>query len=227
MRDSVIKHIGAIEIAGSISGMQRKIWNVLLGYAYSDILFREEHSISLRLLAIMLDYPRSSYERLKDDLQGLVETVVEWNVLRSDNINREEWTVCTMFSGVTIAGGSVTYSYHPRLRKLLHNPQKYARINLTHQLRMKSKYALVLYELCELYASEGSTPLISVEQYRAMMGVGAMEWRDVQKRLIKEPMEQLHYSTPFRLALQTVKEGNKITHIRFSVQKRESLRFQP
>jgi plasmid replication initiation protein len=58
------------------------------------------------------------------------------------------------------------------------------------------------------------------------MGVGAMEWRDVQKRLIKEPIEQLHHSTPFRLTLQTVKEGSKITHIRFAIQKREQVRFQ-
>ncbi len=225
MRESVIKHTAAVEISGNISGMQRKIWNVLLGYAYSDILFREEHSISLRLLAIMLEYPRSSYERLKEDLQALVETVVEWNVLQTDASNGAEWNVCTMFSGVTIAHGSVSYSYHPRLRKLLHNPKHYATINLTHQLRMKSKYALVLYELCEAYSRDGTTPLISVELYRAMMGVGSMEWRDVQKRLIKEPIEQLHHSTPFRLALQTVKEGAKITHIRFAIQKRQRVGF--
>jgi plasmid replication initiation protein len=226
MRESVIKHTGAVEISGAISGQQRKIWNVLLGFAYSDILFREEHSISLRLLAVMLEYPRSSYERLKEDLQALVETVVAWNILNKSDSNREEWNVCTMFSGVSIVGGTVTYSYHPRLRKLLHNPPKYARINLSHQLRLKSKYALVLYELCESYWREGSTPLIPVEQYRAIMGVGAMEWRDVQKRLIKEPIEQLHHSTPFRLTLQTVKEGSKITHIRFAIQKREQVRFQ-
>ena len=225
MRESVIKHTGAVEISGNISGMQRKIWNVLLGYAYSDILFREEHNISLRLLAVMLEYPRSSYERLKADLQTLVETVVEWNILQSNPPNAKEWSVCTMFSGVTIASGTVTYSYHPRLRTLLHNPERFARINLAHQLRLKSKYALVLYELCEAYSHEGATPLVSVEQFRTIMGVGNMEWRDVQKRLIKEPIEQLHYSTPFRLALQTVKEGGKITHIRFSIQKHERVRF--
>ena len=225
MRESIIKHTAAVEISGNISAMQRKIWNVLLGYAYSDILFREEHTISLRLLAIMLKYPRSSYERLKDDLQALVETTVVWNILQNDIPNHAEWNVCTMFSGVTITNGTVLYSYHPRLRRLLHNPERFARINLVHQLRLKSKYALVLYELCEAYSREGFTPFVSVEQFRAMMGVGKMEWRDVQKRLIKEPIEQLHHSTPFRLTLQTIKEGTKITHIRFTIHKREHARF--
>lgn len=220
MREVVIKHKAAIEIAGSISGTQRKIWNVLLGYAYSDLLTQEEHSISLRLLAIMLDYPRSSYERLKEDLQTLVDTVVEWNILSDDQEQSKEWTVCSMLSGITIIDGMVNYSYYPRLRRLLYHPKQFARVNLLQQLKIRSKYALILYELCEYYLDAGITPQISLERYRAMMGVGVMDWRDVQRRLIQEPLEQVNSSTAFSMVVETIKEGKKIRYLQFSVRKK-------
>lgn len=224
---AIVKHSAAVQISNSISAAQRKAWNVLLAYAYTELLSKEEHCISLRLLSIMLDYPRHSHERLKEDLHTLVGTVVEWNIIdrqRDDLPERtedESWTVCSLLAGATIEGGTIFYSYYPRLRELLYRPATFARIDLLKQSQLRSKHALVLYELCEQYHRENATPLITIAVFLQLMGAeNYTEWKDIRRRLITAPVNEVNAVTHFVLTAVPEKKGTKVTHIKFLIRKK-------
>ena len=51
--------------------------------------------------------------------------------------------------------GVFTYAYSPELRRRLHNPAMYARLDLNMQKQFNSKHALALWELCSDYLGSG------------------------------------------------------------------------
>jgi len=76
----------------------------------------------------------------------LMETVIEWNVLKKDGDSK--WEASCMLSGCSVYNGILTYEYSSFLKGKLTHPKMYARINLVIQSKFKSKYSLALYELC-------------------------------------------------------------------------------
>lgn len=229
---SILKHSAAVQISNAISASQRKVWNVLLAFAHNELLTKEEHTISLRMLAIMLDYPRHSYERLKVDLVALVETVVEWNIVDrqwqtqtpGDSLSlqegsiAEQWTVCSLLAGATIVGGTVYYSFYPRLRQLLYRPATFARIDLLKQAQLRSKHALALYELCEQYCQNGETPVMAVEVFQHLMGAeGYTSWKDIHRRIIMTAVKEVNTLTRFIIKAEPQKQSGKVTHIKFCI----------
>ena len=68
----VIKHSAAIYIENNITLLQRRAWNVLLAYAYDDLLMKEEHAIKVRDLMRILEFDSKNEEYLKEALEALV-----------------------------------------------------------------------------------------------------------------------------------------------------------
>ena len=170
-KTDVIKASPAIHIQGNITHLQRRLWNVLLANAYDELLTKDVHEISVTALIDKLEYDSHNREYLLEFFESLVDCKLKWNLLNKD----EEWEygIAVLLSSVVIReSGVCTYDFPSQLRPKLHNPRMYAKINLRLQNKFKSKYALILWEICLDYfdesRGEGESPFIPLETFKEL-----------------------------------------------------------
>ena len=109
-----------------------------------------------------------------------------------------------LLAQVNIQKGWFTYAYSPELRRRLHNPAMYARLDLNMQKQFASKHALALWELCADYLGSGrdygESPFILLAEYRKLMGIADGMYplfKLFNKRIIKARLY------PFERSLKT------------------------
>ena len=177
--NEVIKAGPTIQIQSKISLLQCRAWNVLLANAYNELPDKDIHSVSMVELAAKLGFGDGNQECLKKVLRSLRSCEVEWNFLNKDN--EQVWGIASLLASAEIENGSCTYGFSLHLRRQLYNPRIYAKLNLRLQNQLKSRYALVLWEVCFDYfdtdRSQGQTPFIPLETFRELMGVEVEEYR--------------------------------------------------
>jgi hypothetical protein len=221
-RSTAIKHSAAIQIENSISLLQRRAWNVLLANAYDHLATREVHAIKVQQLVEVLGFESKNERYLKDALKALAGCTVEWNILGKDGTKR--WGVTALLAQAEIEDGICTYAYSPVLRRRLHNPNMYAKINLSIQKRFNSKHALALYELCLDYLfdarSYGETPYIPVTTYRQLMGVEDHMYGDFKRlnqRVIKEPVAEINRVTNLSVRVEYQRRSRRVVAMKFRI----------
>jgi Initiator Replication protein len=137
----VIKHSAAIQIEDNITLLQRRTWNALLYNAYNELETKEEHSIPVKKLARLVGYDSHNMGYLKEAPLAMLRCIVQYNVLGKDG-SSERWGAMALLAQVDIQKGLFTYAYSPELRRRLHNPAMYARLDLNMQKQFDSKHAL-------------------------------------------------------------------------------------
>ncbi|MFW9880320.1 MAG: RepB family plasmid replication initiator protein [Candidatus Thorarchaeota archaeon] len=222
-KKEVIKHSAAIQISNVVNLLQRRAWNILLANAFDDLGNKDEFEIPLRKLCSILKYDSRNDKHLKQLLRDLVDIKVEWNVLHKDNI---EWGIAVLLAQAQIINGLLIYGYAPILRKRLHNPAMYAKINLSLQNKFDSKHSLALYELFVDYYNYkkeyGTTPFINVDEFRKLLGLKDNEYKvfgDLNKWVIKKAVKEINLKTDLFVTVHYKRENRKITALKFSIEK--------
>jgi hypothetical protein len=209
--------------------LQRRAWNVLLAHAYDDLQNKNVHQIDVTDLNKYLDFSYKNIKYLKETLRALVKCLVEWNLLNKDK--EVSWGVSALLASVRIEKGKLFYSYSHFLREQLFNPKMYAKISLSIQNKFKSKYSLALYELCldyfRIQDNTGETPFIPLDTFKKSMCVGESmyaEFDQLNKRLIKEPINEINEISDLNVSVSFRRESRKITGIKFHIEaKKQSL----
>src|SRR5215510_4062083 len=226
-KKEVIKHSAAIYIENNITLLQRRAWNVLLAYAYDELLTKEEHDIKVKDLIRILEFDSKNGDYLKEALEALVTCKLKWNILGKDI---EEWGVTTLLSEAIIRNGTCFYGYGRALRARLHNPRMYARISLSMQNKFTSKHAQALWEMCVDCLDEarnyGESRFIVLEKYRELMGLSQTMYpvfKDLSKYVIKAPVEEINKVTDFHVEAEYQRVGRKVVAVKFKVRRVQML----
>ena len=229
--NEVIKASPAIQIQSKISLLQRRAWNVLLANAYNELPDKDIHSVSVVELAAKLGFGDGNQEYLKEMLRSLRSCEVEWNLLNKDN--KQEWGVAGLLAEVRITDGICFYQFSHTLRLKLHNPRVYAKLNLRLQNRFRSRYALVLWEVCFDYfdttRDQGETPFIPLETYRELMGIEADEYQTfkaLNQFVIKPAIKEINDLTNYLVEVEQKRLGRRIGELKFRITKVKQLPVQ-
>ena len=229
--DEVIKASPAIQIQSKITHLQRRAWNVLLANAYSELLDKDIHSVSMVELAAKLGFDSKNQEYLKDVLRSLRSCEVEWNLLNKDN--KQVWGVASLLASAEIENGICTYGFAPHLRLKLHNPRIYTKLNLRLQNRFKSQYALVLWEVCFDYfdtdRDQGETPFIRLEVFRELMGIGSDDYpvfKELNRNIIKPAIKEINDLTDYHVEVEPKRLGRRIAELKFRITKIKQIPIQ-
>ena len=227
-RPSVKKNVGAVHVAGKLTLLQRKLANVLLLNAYDALTTRRSHSIDARTLAAMVGYNSNDVATLKAALTGLVETVVEWDML--DPSGAAEWGVSSFLAHARLKGGVCDYAYSPALAEKLADPKVFALINLDIQRRFASGHALALYENCYRFVRVRSTGWWPLETFRRLMGVDGSGYYETFKHLnakiIKPAVAEVNRTSNITVTPEMRRKGRAVTDIRFAVaENRQAVAF--
>ena len=220
--NEVIKASPAIQIQSRISLLQRRAWNVLLANAYNELPNQEIHRVSIVELAAKLGFGDGNQEYLKEVLKSIVDCKVEWNVLDKDK--KEEWGVASLLAEVRIRDGICFYQFPHTLRLKLHNPRIYAKLNLRLQNQFRSRYALVLWEICFDYfdadRDQGETPFIPLETFKSLMGLEETDYpvyKVLNRDLIKPAIKEINDLTDYLVEVEQKRLGRRIAELKFRI----------
>jgi hypothetical protein len=213
------KHVAAIHIGAKLSLLQRKLVNALLYNAYDQLLTAREHHINASVLCEMIGFDSNNIAYLKASLKGLMETVVEFDVLEEDG--EQSWEAMVLLPYAKLKGGVCTYRYERALAEKLYHPDVYSKINLSVLREMNSAHALVLYENCYRYVEIAHTPWWDVDVFRKLMSVDQMtsykQFKLLNRAVIQPAMKEVNALSNIQLELETKRKGRTVTGLRFII----------
>lgn len=213
------KNVAAIHIGARLSLLQRKLVNALLYNAYDQLLTAREHHISASVLCEMIGFDSHNSAHLKAAIKGLMETVIEFDVLEDDG--ETSWEAMVLLPYAKLKGGVCTYRYDPALAEKLYHPDVYSKINLSVLKEMKSAHALVLYENCYRYVDIAHTPWWDLSVFRKLMAVDELasyrQFKLLNRAVIQPAMREVNELSNIQLELETKRKGRSITDLRFLI----------
>ena len=229
--NQVVKASPAIQIQGKMTHLQRRAWNVLLANAYNELPNKDIHSVSVAELAAKLGFDSKNEDYLKEALRALRNFEVQWNILDKDK--KQEWGVAGLLSEARIKNGICYYEYSHTMRQRLYNPRIYSKLNLHLQNEFKSRYALILWEVCFDYfdtdRGQGETPFIPLEAFKELMGIEADEYtifKALNRNIIKPAVKEINDLTDYHVEVEQKRIGRKIGELKFRIEKVKQLPVQ-
>lgn len=218
-RQILKKHVSAIHINAKLSLLQRKLVNALLYNAYDGLLTDNQHSISTSVLCEMIGFDSKNLAYLKASLKGLMETVVEFDVMEDDG--EQSWEAMVLLPYAKIKGGTCSYRYERSLAEKLYHPDMYSKINLSVLREMNSSHALVLYENCFRFVDIGHTSWWDVDIFRKLMAVDQMPsykpFKALNRNVIQPAMKEVNKLSNIHVEMETRMKGRSVTGLRFLI----------
>jgi plasmid replication initiation protein len=221
------KHVAAIHSSNKLTLVQRKIANALLFNAYDDLLVKDEHQVHIRTLCNLIGYDSNDYKTIKKALVNLLSTVIEWNLVDGSRLESEGvWNASSIIADASIDGPVCTYSYSNKMKKLLHSPELYGRLNMMVQAKFQSTYGLALYENCIRFQNIDQTPWFEIAKFRKLMGVEDGKYaifRDFKRRVLDKAIEEVNKFSPINVSTKFQKQGRQVTAIQFLLKREKEV----
>lgn len=158
---------------------------------------------------------------LKVQLKKLADIKIEFNYMNKDK--NEVWEYMSLLSLVKIVPNEneVIFEFPSTLRDRLLNPRLYAPINIILIAGLKSSYSVILYEFLRDYLTSPVVPILTIEQFRGLMGIRENEYKffpNLKIRVIDPAIKEINEKTDIRCEYRLVKEhGNCYSHIQLAV----------
>ena len=220
----LFKHTAAIHISNNLSLLERKLFNVLLLNAYTNLQTKEIHVIDFKELSNNVGWSNvKSYNEIKEALSVLNTTQIQWNILNKDKKNT--WIATTVLSQVKFYEGYCEYAYSPMMRDHLSSPNIYAKLNLLVQNCFKSKYSLALWEFLteELKdCNQTITDFINVDDFRKIIGAEEdyySDYRKLNQKIISNSLNEINTKSDLKVNSMQQKEGRKVKSLAFNVKR--------
>lgn len=211
------KHIAAIHMAGKLSFVERKIFNVLLANAYDGLLNKKRHSIPLGILSEIIGFDSKNTSALKDAVYAIMSTKMEFDLLKQSG---DDWEAAPLLAYAGFKSGVCHYEFSHFLAEKFANPKVYTLINLNLQRDFDSGYALALYENCLRFTGTGSTGYIAVETWRQLLGADASTYDDFKffnSLVLKKAIAAVNRVSDIYIEPEFNRKNRRIAEIRFLV----------
>lgn len=222
------------QIHGKLTLTDLKLWYLLLHYSWDDLLIYsklgEWHSIQeSELNGLFKKYTGTkSIDRLWDSGKRLAELRVEFQQIDNDG---DKWIgISSLFhcryKEKGVRDGIFEYMFPAPLIPILLDPKVYARLQIAFMLRLKSKYAIGLYQMIETVANKRSPTLSgTVDNLRSWLKVpeGKLSnWANLYNKALSPALNELNECVELTglvvdCQIHKLGRGGKVTQILFSV----------
>lgn len=224
------KAVEAIAIkpkTGKLTLLMRKSYNVLLYHAQEQGEDREVYCIRLSEIIKNASWDSNDYSTVKDYLRRMKETDVEWHSTSEDAEKR--WGISSLLAEVEILERNghldVEYSFGPKIKKRLLDPEVYSKLNLRYQSMLKTNAGVALYEICSRFVNNpgGVTNRAAWRWwYPVLTGnlendAEHLEYKYFKRDTIKPAVKEVSHLTDIVIELIEHPEGRRIGDIQFSV----------
>lgn len=226
----LLKHSATIHIINSLSMLERKIYNVMLKNAFPSLQKKNVYKVNLNYVKSMIGREGNNYDDIKEAIQTLVKTTVQWNIFNKDNKN--EWGITTFLAAASIKNGICTYEYSTKLREFLAAPNIYAKLNLLVQRKFSTKYALILWEyfidkLSVQNKSSIQTEYIQLDQLRLLLGVENeyLDFKIFNRDILKKSLSEINKVSDIEVEVTYQRQLRKIVALSFKVSRQKNFQY--
>jgi len=205
--------------------MQRKMINGLIFIAQKNPE-SEIFETNAEYLKKICGFNLESNSYMQEQLKKIKDISFEFNYLEKDKT--VVWSTYDLLSEITFEFGSgkIKFAFPPTLRKNILNPAMYAPLNIILIAGLKCSYAIVLYEFLRDYLTAHSVPIMTIEDFRNILGISKNEYKLFQNfkvKVLNPATEEVNLKTDINCRYELLKETgirNKYSHIRFFVNKK-------
>lgn len=237
------KNIGAIQISNDLTLVERKIMNIILLNAFNiekDIIVEERsfnkdnkkfYCIDISKIEDALGWDKYTQRSdIKKSLKKLIETSLQFNILKTQNTDNGKWNIITSLLSEVIMqedSSELFYAFSNSIKDIIIKPSLYGWINLEEQKNIESRYALALLEYLEgsvaiTKRTETKTEYIALDDYKKLIAGDKCNYntfKDVNRFLVKSPLQELNDKTTITATANFQKKGRKVVGISFDVKK--------
>jgi plasmid replication initiation protein len=222
------KDSSSIQISNKITAIQRKSYNYMLKIAKNEFKKnpqKQVFTVTAEELLVFFEIGDQNYSRLKSELEVLNRTQIRYNILKK-NRKSKVFGAFTLISEFEYERGIITYSFPHKIRDMILNPKMFGKINLVVIKSLRSRYSIALYELAEDYLN-AQIPKMTIDTFRDLMGLEEGQYYKFsmfKKYVIDVAVNEIkdRENIGFTITYEIEKVGQKITHIKFIVHKKEN-----
>jgi plasmid replication initiation protein len=176
-------------------------------------------------LLVFFGLGKKNHDYLRAELRKLRKIEIEYNILNKDKKN--EWGEFNLISGYSYNRGVIEFSFPHQIEKMILNPKMFGKINLVVIKSLRSRYSIALYELAEDYIN-AQIPKMTITDFRDLMGIEEKKYYKfsmLRKRVVDVAINEINESEniSFNIDYELEKSGKKITHIKFTIHKKEEI----
>jgi hypothetical protein len=214
-RDGFVKPGELVDIrAGAELSLQdRRVFNLLIENAWSEIAQDKTHKIALAKLR----GPHKGAERVADSVSTLMTTLV----LVPTALEGKASVFKTQLLGDTTQvidedspNAVLLYEFPKGLRRIIHDSRYWGRIKAYVMFAFTSKYALALYEaLCLRANLRVSEQTFAVEEFRELLGVETDRlplFKSMKQRVLDPAAMEVNALSDFTVEIEPIREGGMI-----------------
>ena len=152
---------------------------------------------------------------------------IEWNILGQDK--KSKWTKSTLLSSVSIKDGYVFYSYSNPLRKVLFEPNIYAKLDLNIQKDFKYRNTVLIWEFIqgELSVKKETSLKTKWLSYKDLLRLTFLEdsiyknrYSDFINKIMKKIINEINNKSDILVDYELKSVKGKIEFVRFIVHKK-------
>ena len=234
-----------VRVDGPFTALDRKLWLALVHIAFPN-LDKPGHIHEIQIGEIVELFRKVSGRRdlgakgtlqltkklsentgaavLWQSIRRLAKTTIEWedddymgiNSLLGARMDKEART-----------SGKLYFTFDPLLAQHVLAPRAWARLNVHVVMKLRSKYAVTLYEILEAYANrENKSCTATIDEVRGWLKVpedtAYSEWRAFRRRVIDPAVDEINAHADeagFTVTYEGLREGKAFTKIKFTVAK--------
>lgn len=213
VKELVIKSNELIEMPVDFNLMQLKLFAKIV-VSIRDNPNEEYYSFSVKKLLNDFDLSDTNYTHLKNATKGLIRPVV----IKGEGDSEKQKA---FFTDVDYdSKGTVHFKIHKDLKPLVIGLERnYTKYYFSNIARLKSAYAIRIYELLKQYEFRGER-LLTVDEIRAFLKIDDNKYSfysDFKKKVILVAQNELNDKTDIYFEFEEIKEWKKVISIRFII----------
>ncbi len=219
------KHSSAIQIAGDLSALQRKSYNIFLYYAkkLGKDYIHDSFEIKINDFKSELGIKSKDSSTIENIFSGLLSYKVEYNFLKKDK--NKIWGIFHLLSEIEVDTGKnrIRFNFPKKLKEILLNPDMYTELDLYVIKGLKSKYSIVLYELLKDFKKEGKDPILDMTRLRTLLGIEKSKYSMMSMfrlRVLDKAKEEINKKTDLKIDYELIRSGKRFEKIKYIVQEK-------
>lgn len=213
------KHSAMIQISvKELTVVQRRLINSLI-YIAQKMGNCSSYKTKVKILKDLCNITSVGNDNLKNSLIELNDIKIEFNYLNKDKNN--VWEVTSLLSSARIVENinTVEFEFSNMLREKILNPAIYTPLDIFLISKLKSSYAIVLYEFLRDYITSPAIPRLEIKEIRDLLGIKDNEYKLFQNfkvNVIDFAVKEINEKSDINCSYQLIKEhGNKYSYIQF------------
>ena len=219
-RNYVVKSNNLIEARYRLSLQESHVILWLLNRIQPDDEDFKEHKLEIDEFSKMIGVkPDNQYRELREVTKRLIQRAME---IYEPEINEHIQMAWLCSARYQHKKGCVLLKFSPELKPyLLQLKSQFTKISITDMLKLKSIYAIRIFELLLQYASIGKRE-ISIEYLRNYCGITKKEYpkySNLKIKVIDRAKYEINSKTDIVVDYEEIKTSRKVTSIGFTIKK--------